>query len=116
MKVYEDDAGLVLSPTDLIKHLACRHLTTLDLQAMRGEISPPHQVDEALELIFRLGLSHEKAYLDRLKEAGRTVVEIPESTDLVSRVQLTNDALHAGAEIIYQATFFDHRHRAVPTS
>ena len=55
MTVYEDDGGLVLSPTDLTKHLACRHLTTLDLLALRGGISPPLQVDEALELIFRLG-------------------------------------------------------------
>jgi uncharacterized protein len=111
LKVYEDDAGLVLSPTDLTKHLACGHLTTLDFRALRAEISPPQQVDEALELIFRLGLSHEKGYLDRLKESGRTVVEIPESTDLVSRVQLTNDALHAGADVIYQATFLHHGHR-----
>jgi uncharacterized protein len=111
MTVYEDDGGLVLSPTDLTKHLACRHLTTLDLLALRGGISPPLQVDEALELIFRLGLSHEKAYLDRLKEGGRTVIEIPESADLATRVQLTDDALKAGADVIYQATFLDNGHR-----
>jgi hypothetical protein len=68
LTVYQDDMGLVLSPTDLTKHLACGHLTTLDLQVMRGELAPPAQVDEALELIFRLGLDHEKAYLARLRD------------------------------------------------
>jgi hypothetical protein len=109
--VYEDALGLVLSPTDLTKHLACGHLTTLDLKALRGEITPPQQVDEALELIFRLGLSHEKAYLERLREAANTLVEIPEGADLSTRVQLTDDALHAGADVIYQATFLDDGHR-----
>lgn len=109
--MYADNAGLVLSPTDLTKHLACPHLTTLDLQALRGETTPPVQVDEALELIFRLGLDHEKAYLQRLSENGRKVVEIPEDADIDSRVLLTDEAMQAGAEVIYQATFLHEGHR-----
>ena len=103
--------GLVLSPTDLTKHLACGHLTTLDLQVLRGELGPPRHVDEALELIFRLGLEHEKAYLAKLRASSRAVVEIPESAELSARVQLTDDAVHAGADVVYQATFLDHGHR-----
>jgi predicted RecB family nuclease len=109
--VYEDEMGLVLSPTDLTKHLACGHLTTLDLQVLRGELGPPRHVDEALELIFRLGLEHEKAYLAKLRASSRAVVEIPESAELSARVQLTDDAVHAGADVVYQATFLDHGHR-----
>ena len=30
------DGQLLLSPTDLTKHLACAHVTTLDLQALGG--------------------------------------------------------------------------------
>ena len=109
--MYEDEMGLVLSPTDLTKHLACGHLTTLDLQVLRGELGPPRHVDEALELIFRLGLEHEKAYLAKLRASSRAVVEIPESAELSARVQLTDDAVHAGADVVYQATFLDHGHR-----
>jgi len=109
--VYADDKGLVLSPTDLAKHLACPHLTMLDLQESRHEIPPPREVDEALDLIFRLGLDHEKAYLAKLRDAGRTIVEIPESADLGARVRLTEEALRSGAEVIYQATFLDEGHR-----
>ncbi len=109
--MYEDDAGLVLSPMDLTKHLACGHLTTLDLQVLRGELGPPAQEDEVLELIFRLGLEHEKAYLARLWDLGFTVVEIPQNAGLNARVQLTDDALGTGADVVYQATFLDHGHR-----
>lgn len=79
---------------DLTKHLACAHLTTLDLLASRGETAPPQrQLDEALELIFRLGLEHERAYLERLKLGGCRVVEMREGGDLGLRVRLTDEAL-----------------------
>jgi predicted RecB family nuclease len=103
--VYTDDAGLMLSPTDLTKHLACAHVTTLDLMLARREIPEPAEADESLELIFRLGIEHEKRYLEGLKLAGRVVVEIPEQADLDSRVDLTERALRGGADVVYQATF-----------
>ena len=95
----------MLSPTDLTKHLACRHLTNLDLAEARGELLSPDSPDEALELIFRLGLDHEAAYLDKLKASGRTVVEVPADIQLAQRVELTEQAIRAGVEVIYQATF-----------
>jgi predicted RecB family nuclease len=109
--VYVDDESLVLSPTDLTKHLACGHLTHLDLLTVRGELDPPEHDDEALELIFRLGLEHEKAYLQRLKDSGRAVVEIPEDVNVATRVTLTDEALRYGAEVVYQATFLHDGHR-----
>jgi len=103
--VHLDCDGLVLGPTDLTKHLACAHLTSLDLLAAQGRLDPPGQVDEALELVFRLGLDHEKAYLQRLKDSGRSVVEIPDDRQVSVRVSLTDEALRSGADVIYQATF-----------
>jgi predicted RecB family nuclease len=103
--VYVDDESVTLSPTDLTKHLACAHLTTLDLRAARGELVEPEQTDEALALIFRLGLDHEKTYLQRLKDSKVTVVEIPDDIGLEARVARTEDALRSGADVIYQATF-----------
>jgi len=102
--------GLVLSPTDLTKHLACGHLTTLDLQVLRGELGPPRHVDEALELIFRLGLEHEKAYLAKLRASSRAVVEIPRAR--AERPCPAHRRCGArGADVVYQATFLDHGHR-----
>jgi predicted RecB family nuclease len=109
--VYADDNGLVLSPTDLTKHLACAHLTTLDLASARHELYAPQFADEELELIFRLGNDHEAAYLQTLRERGFDVVDIPTELELPQRVQLTDKALRAGAEVIHQATFLHDGHR-----
>lgn len=62
--MYADADGLVLSPTDLTKHLGCPHATTLDLAVARRELEPPSGAGGALELIFALGLEHEAAYLE----------------------------------------------------
>ncbi len=117
--VYAADDGLVLSPTDLTRHLACAHLTTLDLAAARGELAAPKFDDEALDLIFRLGLEHEVNYLDLLQQRHVDVVVIPEKDphdpdrdlDVSIRAQLTVEAMGAGAQVIYQATFLHDGYR-----
>jgi predicted RecB family nuclease len=103
--MQQTPAGLVLSPTDLTKHLACAHLTTLDLAAANHELPVPTLEDEALDLIFRLGLEHEHAYLQTLRERHGEVVEIPAGLELDEQVRLTVEAMRAGAEVVYQATF-----------
>lgn len=107
-----DDGGrLVLSPTDLTKHLACAHLTTLDLAAARREIpKPDQQDDEALQLIFAKGLAHEVDYLARLMAQGRSVVEIETAFDHEGRQraeQLTLEVMRSGVDVVYQATLYD---------
>ena len=109
--MYLDNGDVVLSPTDLTKHLACPHLTTLDLQAAHGTVQAPEQVDEALEIIFRMGLDHEAAFLDQLLAEGGNVVITDDKLDLADRVNTTRDAMKAGADVIYQATFLDNGER-----
>ena len=43
------DDHLVLSATDLSNHLACRHLTALDLSAAMGQVKRPVFNDEHLK-------------------------------------------------------------------
>src|SRR5215467_13975240 len=62
-----------LSATDLSNHLACRHLTNLDLQVARGERSAPDIAAPDLRVIQELGLRHEKRYLAHLSAQGLTV-------------------------------------------
>lgn len=117
--MYAATDGLVLSPTDLTRHLACAHLTTLDLAAARGELVAPELEDEALDLIFRLGLAHEVNYLELLQRRHVDVVVIPEKDpdipdrdlDLSIRTLLTNGAMRVGADVIYQATFLHDGYR-----
>ena len=110
------DGQLVLSPTDLTKHLACPHVTTLDLGALADtDHSDPARggvktVDDALNLVFSKGMDHERAYLQRLRLAGLEVTEIPTRFDVAGRVeaeQQTLAAMRTGVDVIYQATFYD---------
>lgn len=98
---------LQLSPSDLSAHLACAHLTTLDLRAARGEIVKPKPVSAHGDLIRRKGHEHEAAYLEALVAAARSIVRIPtyedEAFDADDAARLTEDAIRTGAaEVIYQ--------------
>jgi predicted RecB family nuclease len=108
--VQRVEGRLVLSPTDLTKHLACAHATTLDLAVVAGAVVAPHVADDALTLIFELGLEHERAYLASLRAEGRSITEIPTAFDADGRrraEQQTLDAMRSGADVVYQGTFFD---------
>lgn len=100
------DSGLVVSPTDLTKFLACAHLTALDLQVANGQRSRPYsKTDEMLELLFEKGRDHEAKYLNLLK-ATRQVTEIEQDgKSRTARAADTEAAMRAGAEVIYQAAF-----------
>ena len=107
------DGQLVLSPTDLTKHLACPHVTTLDLADT--DFGGPADggaktADDSLNLIFSKGTEHERAYLQRLRDSGLMVTEIPTRFDVAGRIEAEQETLAAmrtGVDVIYQATFYD---------
>ena len=109
--MYAGDGGLVVSPTDLVRHLACRHLTQLDLQVAQGLLGRPVTEDEALEILFRRGLDHEQSVLDGFRTQGLVVEEIDcagsDAGSLTVAEAATVTAMAAGADVVYQATFFD---------
>ncbi|CAN5643418.1 TM0106 family RecB-like putative nuclease [soil metagenome] len=112
--MYLEGADLVTSPTDLTKFLACTELTALDLAVARGRLrrpdgGPDAPVDETLELLFRKGLEHEYRYLEQLRQ-GSDVTEIDPSPLEVAAAS-TEQAIRAGASVIYQATFLHAGHR-----
>jgi hypothetical protein len=61
------DGLLQLSASDLVGHLNCRHLTTLDLAVANGTQVKPFIADLVLEILAERGARHEKAYTDHLK-------------------------------------------------
>ena len=58
---------LALSPTDLANHLACPHLTTLDLEVALGMRKAPHVPSSVTEALRQRGLEHETAYVEHLR-------------------------------------------------
>jgi uncharacterized protein len=107
---------LVLSPSDLNDYVECAHLTTLALEVARGVRRRPHVPNDHGDLLRRKGEEHEAAYLAGLRAAGRQVVDVigADRWDFETAARATVDAMRAGAQIIYQATFVlgDWRGRA----
>jgi predicted RecB family nuclease len=107
---------LVLSPSDLNDHMECPHLTTLALEVSRGTRKRPFVPQDQGDLLRRKGEEHEARYLANLKAQGRQVVDVigPDRWDFEYSARATIDAMHGGAEVIYQATFVlgDWRGRA----
>ncbi len=106
------DGTLRLSPSDLANHLACPHLTQLQLKVQRKELVRPVLDDAYGSLIRDKGRLHERAYLERLEAAGKSVLRMAEyeDEDFASEAarQATEDAIRAGeADVIYQPDLSD---------
>ncbi|HEV2365896.1 MAG TPA: TM0106 family RecB-like putative nuclease [Caulobacteraceae bacterium] len=100
---------LRLSATDLVGHLACAHLTELDVAAAGGALAPPHVDDPALEALWQRGLRHEADVLAHLEGGGREARRIA-GVGLDQRaVAETLAAMRAGEHLIAQAAFRDGR-------
>ena len=109
------DGAPVFSATDLVGYLACEHLTALERAALQGVVTRPHRNDRELEIIQKRGFAHEARYLEELRKSGRSVVTIERDDDADRGSQIrgqadqTVAAMVAGADVIFQATFFDGR-------
>src|SRR4051794_23879874 len=94
---------ITLSPSDVTAFLACRHLTTLALREAHGNLARPEVENEQRDLIFRKGLDHELAYLQRLRDEGNTVCEIARHEVGWERAAAaTVAAMRDGVDVVYQ--------------
>jgi uncharacterized protein len=108
------DGRPVYAATDLVAFLACEHLTQLERAALAGLVGRPMRDDPELDVIRRRGFQHEARYLADLEAAGRSVTRIELDGSIEDRgdqlrdaARSTIEAMTAGADVIYQATFFD---------
>jgi predicted RecB family nuclease len=101
-----------LSPSALVWFTACVHRTELERARETGLVDKPHFADSTLDALIARGREHERAFLGELQAKGLDVVEIS-TEELRTRAALkdatraTENAMRAGASVIYQATFFD---------
>jgi predicted RecB family nuclease len=112
------DGAPVYSATDLVGFLACGHRFELERAALADLVAKPMRSDPTIELIQERGYEHERRYLEDLRAAGRTIVEIDRDgstantrAGLREAAARTIDAMRAGADVVYQATFFDEAWR-----
>jgi predicted RecB family nuclease len=97
-------ATIRLAATDLGNHLACRHLTALDLQAAQGKRATPEWAAPDLAVYLELGARHEKAYLAHLSAQGLTVENLGHISHKEEERLLaeTLSLMERGAEVIAQ--------------
>lgn len=88
-------------------YLACHHLTFLDLKNLSEQIVKVEQ-SSVNKLLQEKGLQHELQYLQILKTQNKHVIEIPTNRSFHERIRLTEEALQAGPDIIYQAVLYNH--------
>jgi uncharacterized protein len=98
-----DSDQIRLAATDLSNHLACRHLTSLDLSVARGQRSAPQWRSPDLKVIQELGLRHEAAYLQSLREASLSFVDLREISEK-EQVTETLACMHRGLDVIAQGS------------
>lgn len=105
------DGAMVFSATDLNNFLECRRLAELEELVARRVLQRPEREDERSELVRRKGDEHEARYLRALEDAGVAVARIaraPRSLAGFHEAEAqTRAAMQSGAQVIYQATFFD---------
>ena len=68
------DGRLGLAATDLANHIACGHLTTLNLRVARGELGSYTNFDPLLKILAERGREHEAEYEAHLRAQGHTTV------------------------------------------
>ena len=98
-----------LSASDLSNHLACRHVTTLDLEVARGLRAEPDWAAPDLKVIQELGLRHEAAYLAHLRGQGLNVESLG-SIDHKNEKRLVEETLalmERGVDVIAQGALRD---------
>lgn len=100
-----DDQGVSLSASDLMRFMACKHATVLDLRYAKGEHLSPAEDTEDAKILQKQGDQHETRYLSKLKAEGGTVIELSRNVELAIAAETTRTALSEGASVLFQGAF-----------
>jgi len=101
--------ALRLSATDLANHLACHHLSYLNLAVARGLRRPPDFFAPDVAILRERGNEHELAFLSHLEGQGLILAQPGDGPDEKVGFERTLAAMREGADVIVQATLLDGR-------
>ena len=104
------NAGAIrLSASDLSNHLACGHLTALDLTVATGQRTAPKWHSPDAWVLQQRGMEHEKAYLSHLEAEGISITDLREIDNDATALAETVAAMKQGVAAIAQATLANGR-------
>lgn len=103
-------SGIIrLSASDLSNHLACHHLTSLDLAVAIGVRPAPDWHSPDARVLQERGMAHEDAYLAHLEAHGVSILNLRDIGDAEQALAETRTAMKKGVEAIAQATLANGR-------
>lgn len=103
--MQEQNGQRLYSASDIVSFLDCEHSITLALRNFTDPV-PKNEEDEQTALVASKGMDHERRYVSQLQAQGKSFVDVTEAgTSRVSRAERTLEAMRAGVDVIYQATF-----------
>jgi predicted RecB family nuclease len=97
---------VLLSASDLMRFMSCKHATALDLRYARGEALVPADDTEDAKILQKQGDEHESRHLAKLKAEGLSVVELGGKRELRAAAMATRVALSQGPDVLFQGAFF----------
>lgn len=100
-----ENGQCLFSATDLVNYLGCRHATWLDVRSLTEDLDKA-EADATMRLLQEKGLAHERAYLEQLRNEGRSIAEIDGTGTVPERADATRSAMEAGVDVIYQAVLY----------
>jgi uncharacterized protein len=100
--MIKSGGAVQLTASDLVGHLNCRYLTSLDLLVANGTLKKPKSWDPALEALAERGKHHELGYIDHLKANGLLVTLVEGVGVDSSSVSKTSEAMARGDAAIVQ--------------
>ena len=100
---------LRLAATDLSNHLACHHLTALQLSVARGKREAPKWQAPDLKVIQELGDRHEQRYLELLQREGLSFVNLARGEKRAAAIEQTVAAMERGLDVIAQGALSNGR-------
>src|SRR5580704_13775302 len=104
-----DSGHIRLSASDLSNHLACHHLTSLDLAIAIGERAAPKWKSPDAAVLQQRGMEHEEAYLKHLEASGLAIANLREIDSDGQAFAETCAAMEKGIAVIAQATLANGR-------
>ncbi len=100
-------ANLRLSASDLSNHLACRHLTALDLAVATSNRPAPTWHSPDTRVLQERGIAHEEAYILHMESQGLSIVNLRDVGNDEKAVFETIAALQKGPDVIVQGALAD---------
>lgn len=98
-------SGYLLTASDLAGHLNCRHLTALNLAVANGALTKPSGWDPVLATLVERGETHERNFIEHLRQKGNEVFELPAALNPEALAEQTTEAMRRGVEYIVQGGF-----------